>query len=370
MGAAEASRNTASGGKSATLNDMKSNADPHSAQTPALPDPARVLAIIDGMRLSKAVFAALELGVFEALEDEARDAAECAERFQVNADALERLLDACVAAGVLTKTSNRYRNTELASVYIRASSAATLSGYMLYANRITWRLWEHLEDAVREGTPRWEQTFGAKEGIFDHFFASDEAKETFLSGMHGLGLLSSPRVAAAFDLSEHRRVADLGGGTGHLVAAICNRYPKMEGIVFDLPGVAPIARSRLAAAGLTGRVRVAEGDFFRDPLPAADLYCLGRILHDWSDATVRLLLGKMRAALPEGGAVLLAEVLLNEEKTAPLSGLLQSLNMLACTEGKERNLAEYRALLESEGFRDVRGAVTGGPVDAVYARRS
>ena len=78
----------------------------------------------------------------------------------------------------------------------------------------------------------------------------------------------------------------------------------------------------------------------------------------------------MRAALPEGGAVLLAEVLLNEEKTAPLSGLLQSLNMLACTEGKERNLAEYRALLESEGFRDVRGAVTGGPVDAVYARRS
>lgn len=349
---------------------MASNPDSHPALTPPLPDPTRVLEIIDGMRLSKAVFAALELGVFEALEGVHLDAAQCAARFRVNEDALGRLLDACVAAGALTKSDGRYRNTELASVYIRASSPATLSGYMLYANRITWRLWEHLEDAVREGTPRWEQTFGAKEGIFDHFFATDSAKETFLSGMHGLGLLSSPRVAAAFDLSAHRRVADLGGGTGHLVAAICNRYPEMEGIVFDLPGVAPIARTRLAAAGLAGRVRVAEGDFFRDPLPAADLYCLGRILHDWNDTMVRALLRKIHAALPDGGAVLLAEVLLNEEKTAPLSGLLQSLNMLACTEGKERNLTEYRALLDREGFREVRGVVTGGPVDAIYALRS
>ncbi len=349
---------------------MAPNPDSHPAQAPALPDPARVLEMIDGMRLSKAVFAALELGVFEALEDVPHDAAECAAKLRVNEDALGRLLDACVAAGALTKSDGRYRNTELASVYIRASSPATLSGYMLYANRITWRLWEHLEDAVREGTPRWEQTFGAKEGIFDHFFASEEAKETFLSGMHGLGLLSSPCVAASFDLSAHRRVADLGGGTGHLVAAICNRYPAMEGVVFDLPHVAPIARSRLAAAGLADRVSVVEGDFFTDPLPAADLYCLGRIVHDWGEAKVRALLGKIHAALPVGGAVLLAEALLNEEKTAPLSGLLQSLNMLACTEGKERNLAEYRSLLESEGFRDVRGAVTGGPVDAVYALRS
>ncbi len=354
----------------ATLNDMNLLPDSPSAPTSALADPSRVLEIIDGMRLSKTIFTALELDVFELLEGAPHTAAACAERLGLDADALERLLDACAAAGILVKADGRYSNSEVASVYIRRSSPDTLAGYMLYANRITWRLWEHLEDAVREGTPRWSQTFGEQEGIFDHFFASDDAKEVFLSGMHGMGILSSPRVAASFDLSGHRVVADLGGGTGHLVAAICERYPLIEGIVFDLPGVAAITRSRLDASGLRKRVRVEEGDFFRDPLPAADLYCLGRILHDWSEAKIRSLLGKIHAALPEGGAILLAELLLNEEKTAPLSGLLQSLNMLACTEGKERSLAEYRSLLESEGFRDVQGRVTGGPVDAIYARRA
>ncbi|MCC6262612.1 MAG: homocysteine methyltransferase [Bryobacterales bacterium] len=349
---------------------MRLPSHPQSATTRVPPDPSRALEIIDGMRLSKAVFAALELDVFEMLEGAPHTAAACAERLGLNADALERLLNACAAAGVLVKADGRYSNTELASVYIRRSSPATLAGYMLYANRVTWRLWEHLEDAVREGTPRWSQTFSAQEGIFDHFFASEDAKEVFLSGMHGMGMLSSPSIAASFDLSGHRAAADLGGGTGHLVAAICERYPSIEGIVFDLPGVAPVTRARLAAAGFNGRVRVEEGDFFRDPLPAADLYCLGRILHDWSEAKIRSLLGKIHTALPEGGAILLAELLLDEEKTAPLSGLLQSLNMLACTEGKERSLAEYRALLESEGFRDVQGHVTGGPVDAVYARRA
>lgn len=361
---------TPPGGKSVTLKCMPSRITHLATEHSALPDPNRVLEIVDGLRISKAVFAALEAGVFEYLEGTAHSAAECAAHLHLNADAIERLLDACTAAGVLTKTDGLYRNTEVASVYIRQSSPNTLAGYMLYANRITWRLWEHLEDAVREGTPRWTQTFGEKNDIFDHFFASKDAKETFMTAMHGMGLLSSPRVAGSFDLSEHRVVADLGGGTGHLVAAICERYPAMEGIVFDLPGIAPIARKRLADAGLSGRVRVMEGDFFRDALPAADLYCLGRIFHDWSEPKIRTLLAKMRTALPDGGAVLLAEILLNDEKTSPLSGLLQSLNMLACTEGKERNLAEYRALFESEGFRDVKGVRTGKPVDAIYARRA
>jgi acetylserotonin N-methyltransferase len=337
---------------------------------PEHPDPAPVLAIIDAMRVSKAVFTALELGAFDELETASLSAAECAEHLHVNEDALERVLDACTAAGMLRKTEGRYRNTEVASAYVCRSSPRTLAGYMLYANRITWRLWQNLEDAVVEGTARWTQTFGEKEGIFDHFFSTEASKETFLAGMHGLGLLSSPRVAAAFDLSGHRVAADLGGGTGHLVGALCERYPGMEGILFDLPRVASLARWRLAEAGLQDRVRVVEGDFFRDPLPEADLYCLGRVFHDWSEERIRLLLRKMHAALPAHGGLLLAEVLLEEDKTGPLSGLLQSLNMLACTEGKERTLSEYRALLESEGFGEVRGVRTGSVVDAIYARRA
>jgi acetylserotonin O-methyltransferase len=109
------------------------------------------------------------------------------------------------------------------------------------------------------------------------------------------------------------------------------------------------------------------GDFFQDPLPEADLYTIGRVLHDWPEEKVRALLAKIYQALPPGGALLVAERLLDEDKTAPLSTLMQSLNMLVCTEGKERTLSEYAALLTAAGFADVEGRRTGGPLDAIIA---
>ncbi|MCW5964549.1 MAG: homocysteine methyltransferase [Bryobacterales bacterium] len=335
-----------------------------------LPDPTPVLQIIDGLRLSKAVFAALEIGVFDLLEGESLSSEECACRLQINPDGAERLLDACASAGLLSKQDGIYRNTPLASTYVLRSSPYTLSGYMLYSNRVTWKLWEHLEDAIAEGTPRWTQCFGERVDLFSHFFRTENAKRTFLAGMHGLGMLSSNALAAAFNLGAHRVVADLGGGTGHLAAAICERYPHMEGIVFELPSVIPVTEDYLRRSPAGERVRPVAGDFFDDPLPPADLYCLGRIFHDWGEQKIRTLLRKMHAALPSGGAVLVAEMLLWDDKTGPTYALLQSLNMLACTEGKERNLAEYRELFESEGFTDVQGQVTGALLDAVYAIKS
>ena len=83
-----------------------------------------------------------------------------------------------------------------------------------------------------QGTNRWEQVFGGKENLFDHFFATDNEKRTFLAGMHGAGLLSSPAAVAAFDLSRFRRMVDLGGGTGHLVMEACRRHPGLRGVIF------------------------------------------------------------------------------------------------------------------------------------------
>ena len=334
-----------------------------------LPDPTPVLDIIDGLRLSKAVFAALEIGVFDLLESEHLSAPECASRLQIHPDGAERLLDTCCSVGLLEKTDGCYRNTATASAYVVRSSPNTLSGYMLYSNRVTWKLWQHLDDAVAEGTPRWTQAFGERVNIFEHFFNTENSKRTFLAGMHGMGLLSSPGVAAAFDLSRHKVVADLGGGTGHLAVAICERYPHMQGIVFDLASVIPVTNDYLERSPHRDRITALGGDFFADDLPPADLYCLGRVFHDWSEEKIRLLLRKMHAALPPGGAVLLAEMLLNDDKTAPAYALLQSLNMLVCTEGKERNIAEYRALLQSEGYTGVMGKTTGKVLDAIYAQK-
>ncbi len=283
------------------------------------------------------MFAAVKLGIF----DGARP---------TDHKALPRLLDACVALGLLEKRDGAYINTPEADKYLRSHSPDSLTGYIHYSNEALYPMWAHLEDAIREGTPRWHQTFGVEGGIFSGFFKTEHDKTEFLKGMHGFGRLSSPAVAAAFDLSRFHRMIDLGGASGHLAEAVQERYPKIDAKVFDLPEVAQLYPGTI------------PGDFFTDPLPQADLYSLGRILHDWSDEKIHRLLEKIHAALPAGGGLLIAEKLLAPDR---VSAHMQSLNMLIGTEGRERSAAEYEALLRAAGFSKSESRVTGAYLDAV-----
>jgi acetylserotonin N-methyltransferase len=303
--------------------------------------PNNILELIDAFRRSKTMFAAVKLGIFEG----ARPA---------DHKALPRLLDACVALGLLEKRAGAYVNTPQSDKYLRSDSPDSLTGYIHYSNEALYPMWAHLEDAVREGTPRWNQTFGTQGGIFSGFFRTEDSKRDFLQGMHGFGRLSSPAVAAAFDLTRFRRLIDLGGASGHLAEAVRERYPQMQARVFDLPEVAELYPGTIA------------GDFFSDPLPEADLYSVGRILHDWSDEKINQLLARIYAALPEGGGLLIAEKLL---EPGCVAAHMQSLNMLIGTEGRERSAAEYEALLRATGFSKVESRVTGAYLDAILASK-
>src|SRR5580704_18614591 len=199
--------------------------------------PDKILELIDAFRRSKTMFAAVKLGIF----DGARSA---------DSKELTRLLDACVALGLLEKRDGAYINTPEAEKYLRSDSPDTLTGYVHYWNEALYPMWAHLEDAVREGTPRWKQTFGTEGGIFSGFFRTDEAKRDFLKGMHGFGRISSPAVAAAFDLRRFQRLIDLGGASGHLADAVRERYSQIQALVFDLPVVAQLYPGTIA------------GDFF------------------------------------------------------------------------------------------------------------
>jgi acetylserotonin N-methyltransferase len=331
------------------------------------PDPSPVLELIEAYRRSKVMFAAVALGVFDALAPGPSDARTLADRLDANSDALERLLDACTGLGFLKKEGGKYSNLPLASTYLCRTSPQTLTGYILYSNYALFGLWGRLEDAVHEGTHRWTQVFRAEGPIFDHFFRTEDNKREFLRGMHGFGLMSSPRVVAAFDLSRFHHLVDLGGATGHLAMAACEHYPQMQTTVFDLAPAIEFTREFISDSPYRDRVQLVGGDFFRDPLPDADLYALGRILHDWEEEKIRKLLARIYAKLPTGGGLLIAERLLNEDKTGPVPALLQSLNMLVCTEGKERTASEYAALLKEAGFAEVEGRATDSAVDAILA---
>jgi acetylserotonin N-methyltransferase len=324
---------------------------------------------LEAFRRSKTMFAAVSLGVFDALASGPRSAAELAGEIGAEEDALARLLDACVGLALLRRAGDGYENTPAAQTYLTQSSPRRLTGYLNYSNSVMWRLWSHLEDAVREGSHRWKQAYGWDGPIFSHFFRTEEAKREFLMGMHGFGLISSPHVAGAFDLSGFSRMADLGGATGHLAIAACLRWPKLRGVVFDLPEAVPLAEEIVRASPVAERIEIVAGDFFTDPLPAADLYALGRIVHDWSEEKILALLRRIHESLPPGGAVLIAEKLLLDDKSGPRWAQMQNLNMLTCTEGKERTLAEYESLLKQAGFLDVAGRVTPSPLDAVLARK-
>jgi acetylserotonin N-methyltransferase len=337
------------------------------SQDPTQPDPTVVLDLLVAFRQTKTMFAAVSLGVFDTLDSGPRTGDALASELGADRDALGRLLDACVGLLLLEKAGDQYQNTPAASAYLTRSSPRRLTGYLNYSNAVLWKLWANLEDAVREGTHRWTQTFGWDGPIFANFFHDEDSRREFLLGMHGYGLISSPRVVAAFDLGQFRRLVDLGGATGHLAIAACQRYPDLRAVVFDLPEAVPLAREVVTGSSVGNRIEVTAGDFFADSLPEGDLFALGRILHDWTEEKILRLLRRVHERLPAKGAVLIAEKLLLEDGSGPAWAQMQSLNMLVCTEGKERTLTQYEALLKKAGFGEVKGSRTSSPLDAVLA---
>jgi acetylserotonin N-methyltransferase len=313
------------------------------------------------------MFTAVRLGVFNSLARKAQSADQLAAGLHVNAAALTRLLDGCMALGLLQREEGMYANTPMAARYLAENSPDTLSNYILYSDQSLYHLWAHLDDAIREGTNRWTQAFGSRDALFDHYFRDDAATAAFLGGMHGFGQIASPLIVRAFDLSRFRHLVDLGGATGHLAVAACEAYPELHATVLDLPTVERFAREHIARKGVADRIETVAGDFFTGDLVRGDLYYLGRILHDWSEEVIVRLLGRVWGALPAGGALLIGESLINDDHSGPVYTLMQDLNMLVCTDGRERTFTEYRALLEAAGFASVDFRRTGSLIDAILA---
>jgi acetylserotonin N-methyltransferase len=326
-----------------------------------------VLDLIEAFRRSKVMFAAVELGIFDALRQGPADSHSLSQRLGCNPRALLTLLESCVCLGLLDRCEDQFSNTDSAAAYLTSTSPTRLTGYIRYSNNVMWKMWASLEAAVRSGDHQWKNVYGLDGPIFSHFFRTPEAMHEFLMGMHGFGMITSPVIVKAIDLSRFGCMCDLGGATGHWLMAALAEYPELQGILFDLPHALDLGRQLLEPLINTGRVSIVGGDFFSDPLPSADLYALGRIVHDWSEDKVLKLLSKVYDALPNNGAVMIGEKMINPERSGPSWALMQSLNMLIVTEGQERSAAEYSSLLKRVGFRSIEFAVTPAPLDCILA---
>ncbi|XP_032123695.1 probable bifunctional dTTP/UTP pyrophosphatase/methyltransferase protein [Sapajus apella] len=336
------------------------------------PFPTRLLKLINGFKVSKALFTACKLKVFDLLKDEApQKAADIARKVDASVCGMERLLDACAALGLLEKSEQGYSNTEAANLYLASDGDYSLYSFITYSSEVTWNLFTHLELAVREGTNQHHRVLGKTAGdVFqDVPYRSPETQLQFMQAMHGLAKLNARHVATALDLSAFSSACDVGGCTGALAQELAREYPHLQVTVFDLPDTIELAARFQPTGPQAAQIRFAAGDFFRDPLPAADLYVLCQILHDWPDDKAHKILDRVAQSCKPGAGVLLVEMLLDEEKRQARGGLMQSPNMLLQMEGRERSPGEYQRLLEPHGFRQVQVARLGGFLDAMLATR-
>ncbi|KAM4794666.1 acetylserotonin O-methyltransferase-like isoform 2-T2 [Rhinophrynus dorsalis] len=331
--------------------------------------PKLLLEYKNGFLVSKAMFAACELGVFDLLHesDEPLCTATIATRLGTSEDGLDRLLSACVGLKLLKVEMKN--NEELSNIYLIKSGPRSLYHMMMYYSHTLYMCWNFLPDAIREGKSQYERAFGmSSKDIFEALYRSEEEMVTFMHHMDSIWNICGKDVITALDLSIFKTVFDLGGCSGALAKQFVSEYPGSSVTVLDLPKVVKTAKKHFTNGG-DCNVSFHEGDFFKDPIPEADLFIMARIIHDWTEDKCLQLLKKIYQSCRPGGGVLLVEVLLNEDKSGPLTSQLYSLNMLVQTEGKERTPSEYSKLLMASGFKDIAVKATGKIYDAILGRK-
>jgi 3-hydroxy-5-methyl-1-naphthoate 3-O-methyltransferase len=313
------------------------------------PDPDDVLQLFLGFWISRSVMAAVQLGVFEALGAGQAPGGLDLEQAQgvlgLPARPARALLDTCVATGLLEKEDGRYRNSLLADRYLAADSEYSLRNYVL-DERWCWAAWERLEDALRA-----DHQLLPEDAEGYHAFPED----FFLDFLHGHSLAMGERLAAAVDFSATRRFMDVGGGSGAVSIALCRAYPHLEAIVVDQPPVVAKAAVHIEAAGLGDRITTWPANIFDSPLPdGCDTAVVANVLHDFSPARAREILGRVAAALPSGGRVVLLEIVPDEERRSPPLAVAFSVAMIVNTAGGDAHTAsQYRAWLEEAGLTGV-----------------
>jgi 3-hydroxy-5-methyl-1-naphthoate 3-O-methyltransferase len=309
-------------------------------------DPDDVLELFLGFWISRTVMAAVEMGVFEALEGKALDVAQAGAALGGLAERPARaLLDTCAAAKLLDKADGRYTNSPLASRFLHAGSEYSLRNYVL-DERWCWEAWGHLEDALRGDA---QQLPPDEEGY--HAFPAD----FFYDFLHGHSLAMGERLADAVDLTGVRRIMDVGGGSGAVSIALCRRFPGLEAVIVDQEPVTARAAQHIKRARLSGRITTHAANLFADPLPTeCDAAVVANLLHDFSRDRCAEILARVADALPAGGRLVVMEIVPDDDRTGPPFAVAFAAAMVVNTAGGDAHTgAQYRAWLAEAGFASI-----------------
>ncbi|HWG37443.1 MAG TPA: methyltransferase [Terriglobales bacterium] len=331
------------------------------SSAPATPNPAAILQLGLGFWGSKTLLSAIELGLFTALSQGPRSADDLRQELGLHARSVNDFLDALVALGLLLREDGRYANTPETAQFLDQSKPGYVGGILEMANTRLYPFWGKLTEALRTGQPQNEIAHG-NGNAFEVLYSDPARLREFLRAMTGISIGSARAIAAKFPWAEHRTFADIGAAQGGCACEVARAHPHLRGIGFDLAPVQPIFEEYVAAQGLAGRVRFQVGDFWNDPLPEVEVLIMGHILHDWNLEEKKVLLAKAYAALPPGGALIVHEAMIDDERRRNAFGLLMSLNMLIETRGGfDYTGADCVGWMRAAGFRDCQITPLAGP---------
>jgi O-methyltransferase/methyltransferase family protein len=323
--------------------------------------PDHILQVGFGFWASKTLLSAIELEVFTELAKHPLPLDDLQGRLGLHPRSARDFFDALVALGFLERNGGTYRNTPATDMFLDKHKPTYIGGILEMCNHRLYSYWGHLTEALRTGHPQNEVREGALP-LFAALYADPARLKEFLRAMTGLSQPANRAIARQFPWVKYKTFADIGTAQGDLAVQIALHNPHLQGIGFDLAEVAPIFEEYRTENALTDRLVFQSGDFFKDPLPKADVITMGHILHDWNLETKEMLIRKAYEAVPSGGALVAYEAIIDDDRRKNAFGLLMSLNMLIEThDGFDYTGADCCGWMTKAGFRQTRVEHLVGP---------
>ncbi|GAA3082025.1 methyltransferase [Streptomyces olivoverticillatus] len=304
-----------------------------------------VMNIASGFWRARALFSAMDIGLFTHLAKGPATQQELEKALSLHPSAAADFLDALVALDLLHREDGRYANTAAADRYLDQGKDSYVGGFFTFMSYALYPAWGRLTALLRGGS--------RQEGLddFGDWYKDLDQVRGFMDAMDSVSAPVTEELVRHFDWSAYRTVADLGGARGNLVGHLVKAHPHLRGTTFDVPAIKPLFEEHVAKLGVADRAAFMGGDFRTDPLPEADVVIFGHVLHDWDTDTRKLLVKRAYDAVRPGGALLIYEELLDDDRHGPARSLLMSLNMrLVRSGGSEYTAAECRVWLEAAGF--------------------
>jgi precorrin-6B methylase 2 len=326
-----------------------------------------------GFWASKILLTAVKLDLFSLLALRPLSAKEIKYELCLNERGLFDFLDALVALGFLQrkgiKSTAVYSNSADADLFLDKNKLSYVGGILEMANNRLYPFWNFLEEGLRTGTPQNEIRTGRKP-LFEEIYSDVDKTREFVTAMGGIQTGNFIKFAREFDFSNYKTLCDIGGAGAQLSIQVASHNPHMKCISFDLSPVSPIALENVSKMGLSDRVKIQSGDFFTDSFPDADIFTMGNVLHGWGTDDKKKLISKVFNALPKGGALIIIENIIDDERRENAFGLMMSLNMLIETaEGYDFTAADFNEWATEAGFIETSVMSLTGPSSAIIARK-